>query len=133
MSASVWMIGVMPYVVSRTIDVPEFNVTQNDRTLIVQRLPSEAIGNASVVFSGVNAGSEIRVFYADGTDAAGVETCVANQSLIWSVFGPGNVNNTVTIRIVHPDYRIKEFTYTSAMGAQTIAIQQDIDRWYSNP
>ena len=98
-----------------------------------QSLPTDPIGNAVVTFQGVNANSEIRIFLPDGTEAAGVESCNANHQLTWDVYAPGSENNTVTIRIVHPDYKIKEFTYTASIGAQSIPVQQELDKWYSNP
>jgi hypothetical protein len=81
-----------------------------------------------VTFAGVNAGSEIRVYNSAGTELAGVETCDANHVLTWTV-----PIGDVTIRIVHTAYKIKEFDYTSAAGAQSLPVQQDVDDWYSNP
>ena len=97
-----------------------------------QKLPTDPVGDTTVTFQGVVAGSEIRVYYTDGSDAAGAESCVENQSLLWTVYPPGSQYNTVTIRIVHPDYKIKEFTYTSVLGNQSIPVQMERDKWYSN-
>lgn len=98
-----------------------------------QRLPADPIGQTTVTFDGVNAGSEIRVYLPDGSEAAGVESCDDNHVLTWSVFASGSANNVVRIVIVHPDYKIKEFSYTSRIGAQSIPVQQEPDKWYSNP
>jgi hypothetical protein len=98
-----------------------------------QRLSTDPIGTATVTFSGINADSEIRIYLPDGTEAAGVENCDADHVLTWDAYSQGNANNTVTIRIVHPDYEIQEFTYTTQVGNQSIPIQQLPDRWYSNP
>ena len=84
--------------------------------------------STTVTFAGVNAGSEIRVYNSAGTELAGVETCDANHVLTWTV-----PIGDVTIRIVHTAYKIKEFDYTSAAGAQSLPVQQDVDDWYSNP
>lgn len=97
------------------------------------RLPTESIGTATVVFTGVNAGSEIRVYLPDTTEAAGIESCTADQALAWPAFALGNPNNTVRIVVIHSAYRIKEFTYTVSVGSQTLPIQQEPDKWYSNP
>lgn len=97
------------------------------------RLPSDAIGTTTVTFSGVNAGSEIRVYLSDTTEVAGVESGAADQSLSWDVYASGSPNNTVRIVIVHPSYKIKEFTYTATAGNQSIPVQQEPDKWYSNP
>jgi hypothetical protein len=53
--------------------------------------------------------------------------------LSWSVYSSGSPNNTVRIVIVHPNYKIKEFTYTAQAGNQSIPVQQEADKWYSNP
>lgn len=99
----------------------------------VQRLPTDPIGSTTVTFDGVHAGSEIRVQFPDLSEAAGVETCDYNHVLTWSVYASGSANNTVRIVIVHPDYKIKEFSYTSRVGAQSLPVQQEPDKWYSNP
>lgn len=101
--------------------------------LSAARLATDAIGTATVTFSGVVANSEIRVYDSTGSELAGIENCGANQVLAWSVYSPGNPNNDVTIRIVKLDKKIKDFPYTSAIGAQAIPIQQEPDPWYSNP
>lgn len=95
--------------------------------------PTDPVGTTSVTFDGVNAGSEIRIYLPDGTEVAGVETCDENHVLAWSVYAPGSPNNTVRIVIVHLDYKIKEFTYVSRIGAQSIPVQQEPDKWRSNP
>lgn len=98
-----------------------------------KRLPTEAVGTCSVTFSGVNAGSEIRVYLPGAVEAAGVENCAADHTLTWNAFSAGNPNNTVRIVIIHPDYKIKEFEYVSSVGSQSIPVQQERDKWYSNP
>lgn len=95
--------------------------------------PTDPIGTTTVTFDGVHAGSEIRVYLSDMTELAGVESSTDNPSLAWSVYANGSANNTVRIVIVHPNYRIKEFTYTSSVGNQTIPVQQEVDKWFSNP
>jgi hypothetical protein len=98
-----------------------------------QTYATDSIGTTTVTFSGVNAGSEIRVYLPDATEAAGVETCSADHSLTWQVYAPGSANNTVRVVIVHPDYKIKEFTTTSSLGNASLPVQQEADKWYSNP
>jgi len=89
--------------------------------------------STTVTFAGVNAGSEIRVYLPNGTEAAGVESCDANHALTWTVYPAGNANNVVTVRIVNTAYKIKEFSYTASEGAQTLPVQQELDKWYVNP
>lgn len=98
-----------------------------------QTLPEDPVGTTTVTFTGVNANSEIRVYLPDATEVAGIETCAADQALTWSVYAGGSANNTVRIVIVHPDYKIKEFTYNVSLGNQSLPIQQELDKWYSNP
>lgn len=99
-----------------------------------QRLPTDAIGTATVTFKGVPAGSEIRVQYPDMSDAAGIESCAEDQVLSWNAYAAGSPNNMVRIVIIDLAYRIKEFTYeTTGPGAQSIPIQPEPDKWFSNP
>lgn len=102
-------------------------------SLVRQTRPDDPIGTTTVTFSGVNAGSEIRVYLPDGSVADGIETCSDNQALAWSVYAPGSTNNTVTVRIVNMAYKIKEFSFTSTVGTVSLPIQQEPDPWYSNP
>lgn len=97
------------------------------------RLPTDPIGTTTVTFAGVNAGSEIRVYLPDGTEVAGIESCAANQALTWPVYAGGSPNNTVRIVVVNTAYKIKEFNYTVALGNQSLPIQQEPDKWFSNP
>jgi hypothetical protein len=99
----------------------------------LQSLSTDPVGTTTVTFSGVNANSEIRVYLPDTTEVAGVELCSANHALTWSVYAGGSPNNTVRIVIVHPDYKIKEFMYTVALGNQSLPVQQELDKWYNNP
>lgn len=99
----------------------------------VARWASDPVGLATVTFDGVHAGSEIRVYLPDGTGAAGVEDCSANHILSWGVYASGSANNTARVVIVHPAYKIKEFNYTASIGASSIPVQQEADKWYSNP
>jgi len=97
------------------------------------RLPTESTGTATVTFKGVQAGSEIRVYLPDQTEAAGIESCAADQALSWPAYAPGNPNNVVRIVILHLALKIKEFTYEAFVGVQTLPVQQEPDKWHSNP
>lgn len=94
---------------------------------------TDPIGTTTVTFAGVNAGSEIRVYLPDGTEVAGIESCAANQVLTWPVYSGGSVNNTVRVVVVNVLYKIKEFSYTVSLGNQSLPIQQEPDKWFSNP
>lgn len=97
------------------------------------RLDTDSIGTTTVTFSGVPADSEIRVYDPDRNELAGIETCAANQVLSWAVYAAGSANNTVRIVIIDMTHRIKEFTYTSLVGNQSIPVQAEPDKWYANP
>lgn len=84
--------------------------------------------STTVTFSGVNAGSEIRVYDGSANELAGVEACSANPELTWTLS-----SGDVRIVIIHPDYKIKEFTYTPVAGVVSLPVQQEPDKWYSNP
>ncbi len=84
--------------------------------------------STTVTFSGVNASSEIRVYNTALDELAGIETCSANQVLTWAI-----PTGDVRIVIIHPDYKIKEFTYASVVGTQSLPVQQERDKWYKNP
>lgn len=98
-----------------------------------QKAATDPIGDTTVTFSGVNAGSEIRVYLSDGTEVAGIENCATDQTLAWPVYAGGSSNNTVRVVVVNTAYKIKEFTYTVSLGNQSLPIQQEADKWYSNP
>lgn len=84
--------------------------------------------STTVTFSGVHAGSEIRVYDASGNELAGVESSTANPELTW-VLSTGDVR----VVVVHLDYKIKDFQYTPVAGAVSLPVQQEADSWYSNP
>ena len=96
-------------------------------------MPTDPIGTTTVTFSGVQAGTEIRVYTPDGSELAGVESSMMNPVLTWPVYAAGSPNNSVTIRIVNVAYKIKEFGYTSAVGTVSVPVQQERDHWYKNP
>lgn len=85
-----------------------------------------------LTFDGVAAGSEIRAYLqSDGTELFGVESCDADHVFSGVPYsGPGVVCD---IRIVNSAYRIKEFTYTIPLSDQSVPIQMEADKWYSNP
>lgn len=95
--------------------------------------PTDPIGTATVTFDGVVAGSEIRVYDPDLNELAGVETCSTNHALTWPVYAAGSPNNNVQIKIINTAYKIKDFPYTSKVGAQAIPVQMEPDKWFNNP
>jgi hypothetical protein len=122
------MAGAIIYPATRGPMTPNQGVV-----LSLGRLPTDSIGNATVTFQGINANSEIRVYLPNGSEVAGVELCDADHVLTWGVYSAGSANNTVRVVVVHPDYKIKEFNYTASAGNASLPIQQEADKWYSNP
>lgn len=98
----------------------------------VFRLPTDPLKYIMLTFDGVKANSEIRIYRnSDGTETAGVELCDANHIFAGvPYYGTGQV---CTVRIIHPQYKIKEFTYTIPSVDQVIPIQQELDKWFKNP
>ena len=105
----------------------------------INRMPNDPVGTTAVTFSGVVAGSEIRVYLPDGpngaadTEVAGLDACVENQQLIWDVYSAGSPNNNVWVHILKRGLRWQKFSYTSKVGAQSIPIFQSTDLGYNNP
>lgn len=99
----------------------------------VARFSTDPIGTTTVTFDGVVAGSEIRVYDPDLNELAGVESCTANHVLTWPVYAAVSQNNNVQIKIINTAYRIKDFPYTSKVGNQSIPVQMEPDKWFSNP
>ena len=97
------------------------------------RLPTDPIGTTTVTFSGVQAGTEIRVYLPDGTEIAGVEECTADPVLTWQVYAAGSPNNSVFITLLKRGFRWQRFNYHSIVGSQTLPIFQIADLGYSNP
>ena len=124
-----------------TLGVPDYSyVTERGRFYPVvnemyelQSLPTDPSGVTSVTFDGIVTGSEIHVYLPDGTEVAGVESCVADQGLTWPVYAPGSPNNTVTITLIKRGLRWQKFQYQSKPGPQVLPIFQNPDLGYSNP
>lgn len=115
------------------VGMPDYNVTVWGVSTAIERLPTEPIGSTQVTFSGVNAGSEIRVYLPDGTEAAGIEECNANHVLTWHVYGPESPSNTVSITLLKRGFRWQKFLYTSSIGNVNLPIFQITDLGYRNP
>lgn len=94
---------------------------------------TDPIGTTTATFSGIQAGTEIRVYLPNGTEVAGVESCDANHTLSWPAYAPGSANNTVRISLLSLIYKNEDFDYTASVGPQSIPIQPKPDKWYSNP
>lgn len=99
----------------------------------ISRWSSDATGTTSVTFSGVKAGSEIRVYLSDRTEVAGIEGCVDNQVLSWGTYASGNPNNNVRVVIISLNNKILDFNYVSVQGSQSIPIFQEEDPWFKDP
>jgi hypothetical protein len=86
--------------------------------------------STTLTFQGVVAGSEIRIYRnSDNVEIAGVESCDANHAFTLTT-GHGSA---CTIKIVNLAYRIQYFQYTIPSESVSLPIEQEPDRWYSNP
>ena len=99
----------------------------------IQRLPNDPIGMTTVIFDGVAAGCEIRVYDPELNEVAGIETCAENQALSWPVFAFGSPKNNLRVKIINVAYKIKDFPYTARVGEQSVPVQLESDNWYRNP
>lgn len=94
-----------------------------------QRLATDPVGTFNGTFDGINAGTEIRVYLADGTELAGVESCDADHVLSWNRYATGNANNNVDIHIISTVYENIELDYTTPSADAVIPIQQRRQRF----
>ena len=99
----------------------------------VAALPTDPIGTTTVTFDGLPANVEIRIYDPSLNELAGIELSAANQALSWPVYAAGSPSNNVQIKLVSTAYKIKDFGYTSKVGAQSIPVQMEPDQWFSNP
>ena len=102
-------------------------------TMGIVLFPTDPIGTTTVTFSGIASGTEIHVYLPDGTEIAGVESCVANQQLTWPVYAAGSPNNIVYITLIKRGLRWMKFNYQSVIGNQVLPIFQNPDLGYNNP
>lgn len=116
---NVWYRGVTGFAIKTTTSAA------------LQQAALYPIGATTVVLNGVNANSEVRIYSESGTELAGVEDCGANPTLSWAT--DASVAYNVRIVIVHPNYNIKEFITAVLPTTQSIPIQQEPDKWFSNP
>lgn len=129
--AGVEYYGILPYDIAGD-EVPNYNNGGSEAVDIGAYEYDHGYGphpaSTTVTFSGVPAGSEIRVYDSSGTELAGVESSAANPVLTWAV-----ASGAQRVVIVNLAYRIREFAYTNQAGAQTVPVQMDADQWYENP
>lgn len=129
MMRDVWLLGVTTYVTSRTIDVPEFVVTQTLNSLTVQRLPDEPIGAFALTLTNLIVGSAIQI------EAAGTGEVLVNmaadsttENIGLSVYAAGSPRNDLRIKVrkgsAAPFYQPYETQATAVVGAQSIHVSQ---------
>lgn len=82
----------------------------------------------NLTLAGVVAGSEIRVFLtSDGTEVAGIESCLVNQELTFQA------NVSVRILIINTAYKLIDFIYAAGVGDISIPITMESDPWFNDP
>ncbi|MBS3953633.1 MAG: hypothetical protein KGZ88_11855 [Methylomicrobium sp.] len=100
-------------------------------SLGIFRLPADPLLFVTLTLDGVHADSEVRIYrLSDGSETAGVESCVENPSFLVPYYGTGQYS---MVRVINSLYKIKEFAYTIPGVDQVIPVQQEPDKWYNNP
>jgi hypothetical protein len=151
MMRDVWLLDATPFVVSRTIDVPDFSVNQTINSLTVQYLPTDPIGTHSLTLTNVVTGSHIWIGTQDGTatyfnqqwgaedyaydqalltyDEAGIEyNNQYDSAIVIPVYSAGSALNDWRIRIRKgtsaPYYIPYETLMTATVGSSSIYVSQ---------
>lgn len=119
-----------------TMELPtargRYNV-QHMTALARQSLATDAVGTVNVSFSGVKAGSEIKLFDQVGELLAGVESAAGTPAFVLSRFSDGSPNNDVRVLIISLSYEVLDFVITLTSANTNIPVFQRKDRNYRNP
>lgn len=98
-----------------------------------QSLPTDPIATVALSFSGVNTGSEIKIFDKDKVLLDGTETSGTTPAFTLQRYAPGSAYNTVRILIIALGYEVIDFNFVLPTTNTTIPVFQRIDRNYRNP
>lgn len=97
-----------------------------------QLLATDPIGDVTLTFPNVKAGSEIHIYAPDGTEIVGVESAIVGQQLTLQRYPSGSANNTVRIFICSLAYEDLDFNLTLSVSSDIPTFQRP-DRNYRNP
>lgn len=98
-----------------------------------QNLPTEPVGLISLRFSGIKAGSELHIYYQDGSKGASIESAVDNQQVTVQRYVTGSPFNTVRVLIASLGFENLDFNIELPASDSSIPVFQRIDRAYRNP
>lgn len=96
-------------------------------------LPSDPVGQVTITFSGVKAGSEIKLISSGMTIIAGTDSASFNTSFVVDKYTVGSANNVIRILIIALGYEIIDISFTIPQSDASIPVFQRIDRTYNNP
>lgn len=99
----------------------------------LQSLPSDPEGYVGLTFSGIKAGSELHIYYPDGSKGASIESAVDNQQVTVQRYVTGSPFNTVRVLIASLGFENLDFSIELPAFDSSIPVFQRIDRAYRNP
>ena len=119
----------MPFVLSRSVDIPGDNQGFMAVTLGVQRLSGEAVGSFTLTLENVVVGSRVHVEkQSDGTAFNDQVAAASTVVISLSAYAPGNTNNDLRIKVRKGSsatyYKPYETLATAIVGAQSIYVSQ---------
>lgn len=97
------------------------------------RLPTDPAGVVTLRFSGIKNGSELHIFYLDGSKGASVESAIDNQQVTVQRYVVGSPFNSVRVLIASLGYENLDFNIELPEENSSIPVFQRIDRAYRNP
>lgn len=98
-----------------------------------QTLPTDPAGTVTLRFSGIKSGSELHIFYPDGSKGASIESSVENQQVTVQRYAAGSPFNNVRVLIASLGYENLDFNIELPEENSSIPVFQRIDRAYRNP
>lgn len=98
-----------------------------------QSLPTDPAGIVTLRFSGIKAGSELHIFYPDGSKGASIESSVDNQQVTVQRYAARSPFNNVRVLIASLGYENLDFSIELPEENSSVSIFQRIDRAYRNP
>lgn len=122
----------MPFVLSRSVDIPGDNQGFMAVTLGVQRLSGEAVGTFTLTLTNVVVGSRVHIEkQSDGATLDDEVAAVSTVVISLSAYAPGNANNDLRIKVRNasgsPAYKPYETLATALVGSTSIYVSQILD------
>ena len=129
---SIWVTGVGPFAVSRTVEIPEFVLAETRCTITIERLPTEPVGTFELTLTNVVVGSRIHIEkQSDGTQFYDGVAATSTVQISLSAYASGNANNDLRIKVRKSSsgtsYKPFETLATAIVGSQSIYVGQIAD------